>query len=146
MKLQITPYEKALDQLKKSLDYMDSPMAKKDVALHAQFRGATIQAFEYSYELAVKMIRRQLAQMVPNPQDLAQMTFADLIRMAADAGLVKDVKRFLVYRDARNRTSYTYEEDAAEDVVKVVPDFLQDASFLLEELRHRHERTLLSEN
>jgi len=138
MKLQITPYEKALDQLKKSLDYMGSPMAKKDVSLHAQFRGAAIQAFEYSYELAVKMIRRQLAQMVPNPQDLAQMTFADLIRTAADAGLIDNVKPFLKYRDARNQTSHTYDEDKASDVAKVVPDFYKDASFLLEQLRKRN--------
>jgi len=138
MKLEISPYEKALDQLRTSLDYLQSPLSKKDAALYAQFRGASIQAFEYSYELAAKMIRRQLAQTVANPQDLAQETFADLIRMAADAGLVKDVKRFLVYRDARNRTSHTYDEDTATDVAKVIPDFYKDASFLLEQLRKRN--------
>ncbi len=136
--LQLTPFEKALDQLRKSLDYLQSPRAKKDPDLHAQFRGACIQAFEYSYELAVKMIRRQLAQVVSNPQDLAQSTFADLIRTAADAGLVKDVKRFIVYRDARNQTSHTYDEVTAEDVIKVIPNFLRDASFLLNQLRKRN--------
>lgn len=35
MKLQISPYEKALGQLRKSLDYFQSPMAKKDLALYA---------------------------------------------------------------------------------------------------------------
>jgi len=138
MKLEFSPLEKALDQLRKSLDFLNSPMAKKDAALYAQFRGASIQAFEYSYELAIKMIRRQLAQIVSNPQDLAQSTFADLIRSAADAGLLRDVKNFLVYRDARNRTNHTYEEDTAEDVVKVIPDFSKEASFLVEQLRKRH--------
>ena len=138
MKLEINPYEKALGQLRESLHYLESPAAKKDAALHAQFRGATIQAFEYSFELAVKMIRRQLAQIVSTPQDLVQMTFADLIRTAADAGLVDNVKRFLNYRDARNQTSHTYDEDKAADVVKVVPDFYKDASFLLEQLRKRN--------
>jgi len=64
MKLVLSPFEKALDQLRKSLDFMNSPKAKEDPALYEQFRGACIQAFEYSYELAVKMIRRQLAQIV----------------------------------------------------------------------------------
>ena|ERR1017187_9542327 len=138
MKLQISPYEKALGQLRESLNYLGSPAAKKDVALYAQFRGASIQAFEYSFELAVKMIRRQLAQIVPNPQDLVQMTFADLIRTAADAGLIDNVKRILTYRDARNQTSHTYDEDKAADVAKVIPDFYKDASFLLEQLRKRN--------
>ena len=138
MKLQISPYEKALGQLRKSLDYFQSPMAKKDLALYAQFRGASIQAFEYSFELAVKMIRRQLAQIVPNPLDLVQMTFADLLQTAADAGLIDNVKRFLTYRNARNQTNHTYDEDKAADVAKVIPDFLKDASFLLEQLRKRN--------
>ena len=138
MKLQLSPFEKALDQLKKSLGYLKSPMAKKEPALYEQFRGASIQAFEYSFELSVKMIRRQLSQMVTNPQELTQSTFADLIRTAADAGLVEDVKRFLVYRDARNQTSHTYDAKTAEEVVKVVPDFFQDASFLLKQLQKRN--------
>ena len=138
MKLLLSPFEKALDQLQKSLDYLKSPIAKKDRALYDQFRGASIQAFEYSYELAVKMIRRQLAQIVPNPQELVQVTFADLIRSAADAGLVNDVKRFLVYRDARNQTSHTYDENAAEGVLKIIPDFFKDAGFLLKQLQKRN--------
>ena len=138
MKLEITPFEKALDQLRKSLEYLQSPMAKKDGGLYEQFRGASIQAFEYSYELAIKMIRRQLAQIVATPQELAEVTFADLIRMAADAGLVKDVKRFLEYRDARNQTSHTYDENRAKEVAAAIPGFFEDVSFLLEQLRKRN--------
>src|SRR5688572_29120258 len=95
MKLQIAPLEKALDQLQRCVDYLSSPMAKADPALYAVFRGASNQAFEYSYELSVKMARRQLAQIVANPHELAQLTFADLMRSAGDAGLIQDVKRFL---------------------------------------------------
>jgi nucleotidyltransferase substrate binding protein (TIGR01987 family) len=138
MKLEFAPLEKALAQLKKSLDFLHSPLAVQDRELYAQFRGASIQAFEYSYELTIKMIRRQLAQMIANPQDLTQFTFADLIRVAADSGLVGDVKRFLLYRDARNRTSHTYEEDTAQQVVDVIPDFFKDASFVVEQLRKRN--------
>jgi len=138
MKLQMDPLEKVLDQLRTSLDYLESPMAKKDALLRAQFRGASILAFEYSFELAVKMIRRQLSEIVPNPQDLVQMTFADLIRTAADAGLIDNVKQFLAYRDARIQTSHTYDEDRATDVAKVIPDFFRDASFLLKQLRKRN--------
>ena len=33
------------------------------------------------------MIRRQLSEIVANPQELSQLTFADMMRAAADAGL-----------------------------------------------------------
>jgi len=138
MKLQISPFEKALHQLRTSLDFLSSTAAKNDPALYAQFRAASIQAFEYSYELSIKMMRRQMAQVLASPQDLSQFTFADLMRSAADAGLISDVKRFLLYRDARNRTSHTYEEDAAQEVASVIPDFFNDATFLVEQLRKRN--------
>jgi nucleotidyltransferase substrate binding protein (TIGR01987 family) len=138
MKLQITPLEKALAQLRRSLDYLKSPMAKGDPLLYEQFRAASIQAFEYSYELSIKMIRRQLAQIIANPQELSQMSFADLLRTAADAGLVKDVKPFLIYRDARNQTSHTYDEQTAEEVIKATDGFYSDAVFLLDRIRKRN--------
>jgi nucleotidyltransferase substrate binding protein (TIGR01987 family) len=138
MKLQLAPLEKALAQLRRSLDYLRSPMAESDPLLYEQFRAASIQAFEYSYEISVKMIRRQLAQIVANPQELSQMTFADLMRSAADAGLIGSVKDFLTYRDARNQTSHTYDEEIAEDVVKVAEAFCRDAIVLLGELRKRN--------
>jgi len=138
MKIDYSSFEKALDQLRKSLGFLNSPAAAKDPALREQFRAATIQAFEYSSELTVKMIRRPLAEIGATPSDLAQPTFADLIRSAADARLLKDVKGFLVYRDARNRTSHAYDQETADEVIAVIPDFLRDASFMLSELRERN--------
>lgn len=138
MKLQTEPFEKALAQLRKSMDYLQSQASAKDPELSAQFRAACIQGFEYSYELAVKMIRRQLSEMVASPQELSQLTFADVMRAAGDAGLIPDVKRFLVYRDARNQTSHTYDENTAEEVIHVLADFLQDAAFLLHQLQQRN--------
>jgi nucleotidyltransferase substrate binding protein (TIGR01987 family) len=138
MMLDLTSFDRALKQLHRSLDYLNSEAARADPSLAEQFRSASIQAFEYSYELSIKMIRRQLSQIVANPQTLVQVSFADLIRMAADAGLVSDVKRFTIYRDARNQTSHTYEEQSAADIIRIVPDFFKDASLLLEQLRKRN--------
>jgi hypothetical protein len=69
---------------------LNSNAARGDAELRRQFRAATIQAFEFTYELAMKMIRRQLAEIIPNPAELPQMPFMDFIRTAADAGLVRE--------------------------------------------------------
>ena len=138
MKLDDSSLERAIAQLQKSFDYFHSNLALEDPNLREQFRGATIQAFEYTYELAIKMIRRQLAQIVPDPSELSRVDFADLMRTAADAGIIADARSYFRYREIRNKTSRTYNFDEAERCVAVTDDFLHDARFLLKELARRN--------
>ena len=58
MILDIGPFKKAVSQLEKAIQYAESDMAKNDSDLFEQFRGSTIQAFEYTFELAWKMLKR----------------------------------------------------------------------------------------
>jgi len=138
MKLDLTPLEKGLGQLEQSLSYLRSDIALRDPGLRAQFRAAAIQAFEYTYELAVKMIRRQLAQISAVPSELAELSYRDLIREAADAGLVLDPESFFLYRDIRNITAHTYDEAKAERVLGVLDGFRKDVLALVKELKRRN--------
>ena len=117
MKLDSSPLASAVEQLQRSFDYLHGDLASADSGLREQFRAATIQAFEFTYELAVKMIQRQLAQIVANPEALRNMDFADLMRDAADAGIVRDALSYIRYRELRNN------------------EFLRDMRLLLQELR-----------
>lgn len=139
--LNVSPLEKALHQLEQSLGYLHSDLAR-DEGLRAQFRSASIQAFEFTYELGVKMLRRQLEQIVINPVELKEMAFMELIRTGAEAGLVREVSRFRVYREKRTATSHTYDEDRAEEVVAILADFFLDMEFLLRELKRRNDETV----
>ena len=138
MKLDYSSLEDAVAQLQKSFDYLHGDLARKDPHLREQFRAATIQAFEFTYELAVKMIQRQLAQIVANPDALREMDFADRMRDAADAGIVRDAPSYVRYRELRNKTSHTYDTDWAEKTVSVIDEFLRDVRFLLQELQKRN--------
>ena len=135
MKLDSSPLASAVEQLQRSFDYLHGDLASADSGLREQFRAATIQAFEFTYELAVKMIQRQLAQIVANPEALRNMDFADLMRDAADAGIVRDALPYIRYRELRNKTSHTYDADRAEETVSVIHEFLRDMRLLLQELR-----------
>ncbi len=141
MKLDYTSLESAVAQLRKSFDYLHSDLARKDTDLREQFRAATIQAFEFSYELAVRMIRRQLALIVANPDELRAIDFADLMRDAADAGIARDAASYMRYREMRNRTSHTYNADLAEETVAAMDEFLRDMRLLLQELEKRNRGT-----
>ena len=138
MKLDYSSLESAVAQLQRSFDYLHSDLAQEDSGLYEQFRAATIQAFEFSYELAIRMIRKQLAQIVANPDALREMDFADLMRDAAGAGIIHDAPSYMRYRELRNATSHTYNAERAEATVDVADEFLQDMLFLLRELRERN--------
>jgi nucleotidyltransferase substrate binding protein (TIGR01987 family) len=136
--LDYSPLENALTQLEKSLGYLNSAAARRDPELRKQFRAATVQAFEFTYELAMKMIRRQLAEISTNPAELPQLPFMDFIRAAADAGLVRKAPPFRVYREKRNITTDTYNEQRAEEVVAGLDQFVADMRFVLAELKRRN--------
>lgn len=137
MRLDITPLEKAVAALEKSLRFLRSEMSS-DPDLREQFRAATVQGFETVYEMAYKMIRRQLEQIVPAPGALREITFQELMRTAAEAGLVRDPRAWWNYRDLRNRTPHTYDEAEAEAIVSEVEGFFQDVRFTLAELERRN--------
>jgi nucleotidyltransferase substrate binding protein (TIGR01987 family) len=137
MPLDVSSLRDALAALQTSLGYLASDIAK-DQGMRDQFRGAAIQAFEFTYELAVKFLRRQLEQMAATPASVDEMTFMQVIRSAAEAGLVRDVARFRTYRETRNITSHAYAKDKAEAVLGVLPAFVDDVAVLLAELERRN--------
>lgn len=138
MKLDYSSLENAFAQLQRSFDYLHGDLARMDPDLREQFRAATIQAFEFTYELAVKMIQRQLAQIAANPDALRMMDFADQMRDAADAGIIREALSYVRYRELRNKTSHTYDVDRAEETVLMIDEFLRDMRFLLQELSKRN--------
>jgi nucleotidyltransferase substrate binding protein (TIGR01987 family) len=137
MALDLSPLSNALASLDKSLGFLDSELAQ-DPDLREQFRAAAIQAFEFTYELAFKMLKRQLERMVADPAALDRMNYMDIIRTGAEAGMIGDVARFRDYREKRNITRHTYDRAKAEQIVAVLPDFRRDVGALLSELERRN--------
>ena len=138
MKIDYSAFEKAIKQLAKSKAFLRSEMAQKNKDLYEQFRAAAIQAVEYTYELALKMIRRQLGQIVANPSELKELAFMDFIRTAYEAGLVREPASFKVYHEKRNITAHTYDGEKAEEILEILDSFLRDVRTILEELKKRN--------
>ena len=138
MNIDYSSLEKAMGQLEKSLAFFHSDMAAENEDLRQQFRAAVIQAFEYTYELVYKMIRKQLAQIVANPSELLEIDFMELMREAQQAGIIRNAPAFRIYREKRNITSHTYDEDKADDILTIIDSFIQDIRFVLTELKRRN--------
>lgn len=124
----LQPFDKALKSLALALAQPKNEF----------IRDAVIQRFEYSYELAWKMLRRFLVADV-GAETLAPLSRKDLFRMAADKRLIADPIAWFAYHHARNSTSHTYDEVVANEVYEVSQKFLLDAQTLLQELTSRND-------
>ena len=83
-------------------------------------------------------MKRQLEQIVPVPTSVDEMTFMQVVRAAAEAGLVSDVSRFREYREARNITRHSYDRTKAQRIAAGLPRFASDVAELLARLEARH--------
>ena len=100
-----------------------------------QIRDGLIQRFEFTYEIAHKTLKRYMESVSANPEQYDEMPFADLIRSANEQGLLLgDWSKWKIFREMRARTSHTYDEKIALEVVKEIPSFLDEARYLLTQL------------
>ena len=103
-----------------------------------QIRDGLIQRYEFTYEISHKMLKRHLEMTSPNPEVFDAMSFADLIRTGNEQALLKsDWSAWKLFREMRAKTSHTYDEDIAQTVVQVIPDFIEEVRFLAQQLELR---------
>ena len=128
--IDLSPLERAINRLSEGwtryqLDVSD-----------LQIRDGLIQRFELTYEISHKTLKRYLEFTSASPTQYDAMSFADIIRSGNEQGLLlgtwPDWKR---YRDMRAKTSHTYNEDIAIEVVTGIPSFLAKAHHLLATLK-----------
>ena len=108
------------------------------VPADTELRDAVIQRFGYTYELSWKLLKRRIEADHPSPENVDRMSFKELLREGAERGLVREVGAWIAYRESRNLTSHTYDEDAAVQVHATALTFLDDARALLAELEVRN--------
>ena len=102
---------KALAQLQEALRFWHE--LPQGAALKPHLRSAVIQSFEFTYELSVRMLRRVLIERSEAADLVIDLSFNDLLRKAADAGLLAEPGLWRQWREMRNATSHTYDEAKA---------------------------------
>lgn len=131
MKLDLSSLEKAIASLGRAIDRSQKDLTDEEV------RDAVIQRFEYTYELCWKMMKRQIESESPSPETIDQLSFKDLLREAAEKGIVDTVDVWMEYRERRNITAHTYNPQKAKLVYQSALQFHRDALKLLKSLQSR---------
>lgn len=127
--IDLQPLRRALGMLEEALLFWHGQA--DGTALKPHLRSAVIQAFEFTYELSVRLLRRTLIERSIASATVSDLSFNDLLRAAADAGLMAEPLRWRQWRELRNATSHAYEEVKAQGVAVRAADFVVDARSLL---------------
>lgn len=130
--LSLDPFNAAMNRLQEGLARYETDTTD------AQIRDGLIQRFEFTYEQSHKMLKRFLEMVLPSSEELGVMSFPDLIRTGNEQGLLRsDWSSWKKYREMRGKTSHTYDESIALEVVAGIPDFIKKCVYLLNQLSIR---------
>ncbi len=97
-----------------------------------------IQNFEFVYEISIKMVKRQIEAESASPDEVDETNFREVLRVAAEKGLIADVEAWFKYRKMRNITAHTYDHEKAQQVYQDTLIFIGDARALLHKLEVRN--------
>ncbi len=130
--VRIGPLERAIQRLDEGLERYRTDTSD------LQIRDGLVQRFKFTYELGHKVLKRYLEYASANPEKIDSLTFQDLVRLGNEQGLLLgDWLIWRSFREMRGKTSHTYNEDIAREVVGGIPRFLEEAIYLRDRLRER---------
>lgn len=134
----------ATQHLARSIETLESSLASlrnapAESVQFEVFRNAVVKGFELTLETAGKLLRRALKEYGAVPREVDALTWKDVVRTAGKHGLVSEdeVKRWFAYRDNRNSTAHDYGVGFAEETLRLLPDFVNDARRLEMVLREK---------
>lgn len=134
--LDIQPLRDAIAALADALDLVNDRawFDQQPEKVRNTLVAGAIQSIEFVYELSIKTMKRVMEAQAANPSEIDQLFFRDLLRTAAEMGLIDDVRAWFGYRDMRNITAHTYDHQKAQQVLASALAFLGDARKLLSKI------------
>lgn len=142
-------FRKALKRLLDNIAYIQSEAEKDEDQIHELVsvmpdiaKQGLIQSFEFTYELAWKVMK-DFAEY----QGISEINGArDAVLYMAQTGLLTDAHIWMEMMKSRNKSSHTYNEDTANEIVTLIlseyKDELADFDIKMETLRNGEQANL----
>ena len=138
--LDLSPLQAAISALLRALSVTGDVRRWQqfDAETQEALKAGVIQTFEVAYEQSWKMMRRWLSAN-PIAGDVDGVPMRQLYRLAAKAGLIDDVDRWMDFHAAHNQSSHTYNRTIAQSVFELAPVFAGQAQDMLAKLENRND-------
>jgi len=140
MTLELNSLIKAVDSLQRTVNVACSreKMNALEDDQKKAIRAGVIQNFEFTYELCWKFLKRWLDNNLGSAH-VDGVARRELFRLGAEHRFIEDVDAWMVYHDARNETSHTYDDAKADEVFEIAKKFLPDAKKFLGALEKKND-------
>ena len=102
---------------------------KDDAALADIVADSCVKRFEYTMETALKLMRKYLK--LAYAKDDKELTVNNIFRLMAGYDMVANWENWKLYYAKRNDTSHEYNIAKARELLKIMPDFINDVDFLI---------------
>lgn len=119
--------EKCLKTLERSYAMIRS--VSENTIDYEMYWNSLIKSFEMTLEQSGKLLKRKLLPFFASKREVDQLAFKDIFRHAFKHSLITEdaVERWFKYRDNRNNTAHDYGERFAEETLKIIEQFIEDA-------------------
>lgn len=116
-----------LFQLEQAISRLSETLSLQPTQIH---QDATIQRFEFTFELAWKIMRSFAYE-----KGIEVVSPKDSIRTAGQLGLIEDIESWFDFLDARNNSSHIYNEKMATEVYEQTKKFLPEVEKLRQKIK-----------
>ena len=107
-------------------------LLQTDEKIQTYIKDSCIKRFEYTYECAKKIMNKYLKKEYDKPDK--ELTINNIFREMYGLGFIKNFDNWILYREKRNVNSHEYNLKETYDIVKIIPDFIEDVRYLIEKL------------
>jgi len=105
------------------------------------YRATCVKEFELVLHQSGKLLRKRLADWFASNREADRIQFKDLFRHAARHDLIAldAAERWLRYRDNLNHTTHGYGEGFVTTTLRLLPDFVKDATALADMIERTND-------
>ena len=125
----ITNLEEVYKTLKQC--YVDFQSNQNSVLIE-YIEDSCVKRFEYTLETAWKLMKKILTKKYGKTQE--ELTINNIFRFMQGYGYAENWENWKKYYELRNNTAHEYNLIKSRELMKIIPDFIRDAEFLISKL------------
>ena len=105
---------------------------QKDEKLQSYIKHSCIKRFEYTYETSKKIMNKFLKKEYDKTEK--DLSINNIFREMYGLNLIENFEHWIEYRELINLTSHEYNDKNTYKIIEVIPRFIKDVEFLINNL------------
>lgn len=127
IELDIEALKNAFKSLKKAYEIFSAGSSEPDMC--DIYADSCVKRFEYTFETAWKIMKKYFKLQYNKSEE--ELTMNNIFRYMEGYGFTDSWLKWKEYYAKRNNTAHEYNIEKSRNLIKILPDFINDIDFLL---------------